>query len=68
MPIIINLDVIMAKRKIRLNELAEKVDITEANLSNFKNNKIKAIKLSTLEKICEVLQCQPSDILEYKEE
>lgn len=68
MPIIINLDVIMAKRKIRLNELAEKVDITEANLSNFKNNKIKAIKLSTLEKLCEVLQCQPSDILEYKEE
>lgn len=67
MPIIINLDVIMAKRKIRLNELAEKVDITEANLSNFKNNKIKAIKLSTLEKLCEVLQCQPSDILEYRE-
>lgn len=68
MPIIINLDVIMAKRKIRLNELAEKVDITEANLSNFKNNKIKAIKLSTLEKLCEVLQCQPSDILEYRSE
>lgn len=65
MPIIINLDVIMAKRKIRLNELAEKVDITEANLSNLKNNKIKAIKLSTLEKICEVLECQPADILEY---
>lgn len=58
----------MAKRKIRLNELAEKVDITEANLSNFKNNKIKAIKLSTLEKLCEVLQCQPSDILEYRSE
>lgn len=66
MPIIINLDVMMAKRKIRLNELAEKVDITEANLSNLKNNKIKAIKLSTLEKICEVLDCQPADILEYQ--
>jgi putative transcriptional regulator len=68
MPIIINLDVMMAKRKIRLNELAEKIDITEANLSNLKNNKIKAIKLSTLEKICEELDCQPADILEYKKD
>ncbi len=65
MPIIVNLDVIMAKRKISSNELAEKIGITQANLSILKTNKAKAIRFSTLEKICEVLECQPSDILEY---
>ncbi|MGN1412413.1 MAG: helix-turn-helix domain-containing protein [Oscillospiraceae bacterium] len=65
MPIIINLDVIMAKRKISSNELAEKIGITPANLSILKTGKAKAIRFSTLEKICKVLQCQPADILEY---
>lgn len=65
MPIIINLDVIMAKRKISSNELAEKIDITPANLSILKTGKAKAIRFSTLEKICKVLECQPADILEY---
>ncbi len=68
MKIIVNLDVMMAKRKIGLTELASKVDITMANLSILKNNKAKAIRFSTLESICEVLHCQPGDILEYKEE
>lgn len=68
MPIIVNLDVMMAKRKIGLMELAEKVNITPANLSILKNNKAKAIRFSTLEDICRVLDCQPSDILEYKNE
>ncbi len=68
MPIIINLDVIMAKRKIGLMELAEKVNITPANLSILKNNKAKAIRFSTLEEICIALDCQPGDILEYSEE
>jgi putative transcriptional regulator len=68
MPIIINLDVMMAKRKISSGELAEKIDITPANLSILKTNKAKAMRFSTLEKICKVLECQPSDILEYKEE
>ncbi|MBR2471632.1 MAG: helix-turn-helix transcriptional regulator [Clostridia bacterium] len=67
MPIIVNLDVMMAKRKIGLMELAEKVNITPANLSILKNNKAKAIRFSTLEDICRVLECQPADILEYKE-
>ena len=67
MSIRINLDVMMAKRKISLNELAEKVGITQANLSILKNEKAKAVRFSTLEKICEVLECQPGDILEYKE-
>ncbi len=62
----INLDVMMAKRKISLNELAERVGITQANLSILKNEKAKAIRFTTLEKICEVLECQPGDILEYK--
>ncbi len=66
MPIRINLDVMMAKRKISLNELAEKVGITQANLSILKNEKAKAIRFSTLEKLCEVLECQPGDILEHK--
>lgn len=65
MPIVINLDVIMAKRKISSNELAEKIDITPANLSILKTGKAKAIRFSTLEKICKVLECQPADILEY---
>lgn len=65
--IIVNLDVIMAKRKISLSELAKKVGITNANLSILKNNKAKAIRFSTLEAICRELQCQPGDLLEYKE-
>ena len=65
MAIIINLDVMMAKRKIGLTELAGEVDITLANLSILKNNKAKAIRLSTLDAICKALQCQPGDILEY---
>ncbi len=65
MPLIINLDVMMAKRKIGLMELAEKIDITPANLSILKNNKAKAIRFSTLEAICEALDCQPGDIIEY---
>ena len=68
MPIIVNLDVMMAKRKIGLMELAEKINITPANLSILKNNKAKAIRFSTLEDICRVLDCQPADILEFSEE
>lgn len=67
MPIIVNLDVMMAKRKIGLMELSEKVGITPANLSVLKNNKAKAIRFSTLEDICRELDCQPADILEYRE-
>ncbi len=63
--IIINLDVMMAKRKISLNELSQKVGITVANLSILKNNKAKAIRFSTLDSICRVLDCTPSDIIEY---
>ena len=68
MGIVVNLDVMMAKRKISLNELAEKVGITNANLSILKNNKAKAIRFSTLEAICRELNCQPGDILEYVNE
>ena len=68
MSIVINLDVMMAKRKCRSKELAEALDITEANLSILKNGKAKAIRLVTLENICKYLQCQPGDLLEYKEE
>ncbi len=68
MPIIVNLDVMMAKRKIGLMELAEKMQITPANLSILKNNKAKAVRFSTLEEICRVLDCQPGDILEYRDE
>lgn len=68
MGIIVNLDVMMAKRKISLSELAEKVGITNANLSILKNNKAKAIRFSTLEAICRELKCQPGDILEYSED
>ena len=64
----INLDVMMAKRKISLKELSEKVGITEANLSILKNNKAKAIRFSTLEALCQVLKCQPADLMEYKSE
>ena len=67
MPIIVNLDVMMAKRKMSLNELSEKVDLTLANLSILKTGKAKAIRFSTLEAICKVLDCQPGDLLEYKE-
>lgn len=67
MAIIINLDVMMAKRKIGLTELAKEVDITLANLSILKNNKAKAVRLSTLDAVCKALQCQPGDILEYVE-
>lgn len=63
--IIINLDVMMAKRKMSLNELSEKVGITLANLSILKNNRARAIRFSTLDSICKALNCQPSDILEY---
>lgn len=66
MPIIVNLDVMMAKRKISLNDLAEKVDITPANLSILKTGKARAIRFSTLEAICKELDCQPGDILAYK--
>lgn len=68
MGIIINLDVMMAKRKISLSELAERVGITNANLSILKNNKAKAIRFSTLEAICRELKCQPGDILEYSDD
>lgn len=67
MPIIVNLDVMMAKRKMSLNELASKVDLTLANLSILKNNKAKAVRFSTLEAICKELDCQPGDILEFVE-
>jgi len=68
MPIIVNLDVMMAKRKVSLGELAKRMGITNANLSILKNNKAKAIRFSTLEAICRELDCQPGDILEYKNE
>ena len=64
----INLDVMMAKRKISLKELSERVGITEANLSILKNNKAKAIRFSTLEALCEVLECQPGDLMVFVEE
>lgn len=65
MGIVVNLDVMMAKRKMGLTELANEVDITMANLSILKNNKAKAMRFTTLEAICEALDCQPGDILEY---
>ena len=65
MPIIVNLDVMLAKRKMSVTELSEKIGITMSNISILKNGKAKAIRFSTLEKICEVLDCQPGDILEY---
>ena len=68
MKIVVNLDVMMARRKMSLGELAQKVDITMANLSILKNNKARAIRFSTLEAICDVLDCQPGDILEFQRE
>ena len=66
MPIIVNLDVMMAVRKMSSQELAEKIGITTANLSILKTGKAKAVRFSTLEKICEILDCQPGDILEFR--
>ena len=65
MAIVVNLDVMMAKRKISSSQLAEQIDLTPANLSILKNNKAKAVRFSTLARICKALDCQPSDILEY---
>ena len=67
MAIIVNLDVMLAKRKMKLNELSERVCITLSNLSILKQGKAKAIRLSTLDSICKALECQPADILEYRE-
>ncbi len=68
MPIIVNLDVVMAMRKIKLKDLSAKIDVTEANLSKLKTGKVKAIRFSTLEAICKELNCKPGDILDYSEE
>ena len=68
MAIIVNLDLMMAKRKVSLNELSERIDITPANLSILKTGKAKSIRFSTLEAICRELQCQPGDILEYRDD
>ncbi|MFD0863336.1 helix-turn-helix domain-containing protein [Sungkyunkwania multivorans] len=68
MPIVVNLDVMLAKRKMRSKELAERIGITTANLSILKSGKAKAVRFSTLEAICKELDCQPGDILEYVEE
>ena len=68
MPIIVNLDVMMAKRKMSLNELSDKVEITLSNLSNLKTGRARAIRFTTLEAICDALDCQPGDILEYIKE
>ena len=68
MPIIVTLDVMMAKRKISLGELAERIDLTPANLSILKTGKAKAVRFSTLEAICRELDCQPGDILEFRSE
>ena len=68
MPIIVNLDVMLARRKMSLTELSEKVGITMANLSILKKGKAKAVRFSTLELICEILECQPGDILEYSDQ
>ncbi|WNN43670.1 MULTISPECIES: helix-turn-helix domain-containing protein [Winslowiella] len=66
MPIIINLDVAMAKKKIKSKELAAMMGMTEANLSMLKNGKIKGVKLATIEKLCDILDCQPGDLFEYQ--
>jgi putative transcriptional regulator len=68
MAIIVNLDVMMAKRKVSLNELAERVGLTNANLSILKTGKAKAVRFSTLDAICKALDCQPADILEYRKD
>ncbi len=66
MPIIVNLDVMLAKRKMRSRELAERIGIAEQNVSLLKSGKVKGVRFDTLEKICEILDCQPGDILEYR--
>jgi putative transcriptional regulator len=66
MPIVVNLDVMLARRKIRSRELAERIGITEQNVSLLKSGKVKGVRFETLEKICDVLDCQPGDILEYR--
>lgn len=66
--IVVNLDMMMAKRKISLSELAERVDISPANLSIFKTGKARAVRFSTLERLCDVLDCQPADLLEYRKD
>lgn len=66
MPIIVNLDVMLARRKMRSRELAERVGITEQNISLLKSGKVRGVRFDTLERICEVLQCQPGDLLEYR--
>lgn len=68
MPIVVNLDVMLAKRKVRSRDLAEQVGITEQNISLLKSGKVKGVRFDTLEKICAVLECQPGDILEYRSE
>jgi putative transcriptional regulator len=68
MPIIVNVDVMLAKRKMQSKELAEKLDITPANLSILKTGKAKGIRFDTLEAICKILECQPGDVLEYRDE
>ncbi len=66
MPIIVNLDVMLAKRKMRSRDLAQQIGIAEQNVSLLKSGKVKGVRFETLEKICEILQCQPGDILEYR--
>lgn len=66
MPIIVNLDVMLARRKMRSKELSERIGITEQNVSALKSGRVRGVRFETLEKICEVLECQPGDILEYK--
>lgn len=68
MPIVVNIDVMMARRKISAGELAERIGITPANLSILKNNKAKAVRFSTLEALCRALECKPADLLDYTEE
>ena len=68
MPIIVNLDVMLARRKMRSKELAERIGITEQNVSLLKSGKVKGVRFDTLEKICEALRCQPGDILEYRDD
>ena len=68
MPIVVNIDVMMARRKISAGELAERIGITPANLSVLKNNKAKAVRFSTLEALCKALDCKPADLLDYTEE
>lgn len=68
MPIIVNLDVMMARRKIKMKDLADEIGISQTNLSLLKNSHVRGIRFNTLEKLCEVLECQPGDLLEYKED